>query len=145
MNAIAKDLAAMLKAARKRAGYHLVGVISGYCHNESCNGTRAWFDNSHDNMMEVWRFPRVSGDDRHGHATPKPVAMIVRAIRSSCPPGGVVLEPFGGSGTTLIAAADCGRVCRMMEITPKYCDVIRRRWTAYAKAAGIPAGSGALE
>jgi DNA modification methylase len=107
--------------------------------------TRAWFDNTHDSMTDVWRFPRVNGDDRHGHATPKPVDLIARAIKSSCPPGGLVLEPFGGSGTTLIAAADTGRVCRMMEIAPKWCDVIRRRWTAYAKAAGIPAGSGALE
>lgn len=111
---------------------------------EQFNATRAWFDNTHDSMTDVWRFPRVTGADRHGHATPKPVAMIVRAIKSSCPPGGLVLEPFGGTGTTLIAAAECGRVCRMMEITPKYCDTIRRRWTAYAQAAGIDAGGGAL-
>lgn len=132
--------------AELRAGYdgglqtggHLAAKAEFY-------GTRAWFDNTHDNMMEVWRFPRVLGDDRHGHATPKPVDMIARAIRSSCPPGGLVLEPFGGTGTTLIAAAETGRVCRMMELTPKWCDVIRRRWTAYAKAAGIPAGGGALE
>lgn len=107
-------------------------------------GTRAYFDNTHDNMTEVWRFPRVTGADRHDHATPKPVDMIARAIKSSCPPGGLVLEPFGGSGTTLIAAAKTGRVCRMMEITPRYCDTIRRRWTTYAQANGLDLGSGAL-
>ena len=63
-----------------------------------------YFDNAHDIMYDVWQYPRVTGDDRHGHATPKPVAMIERAIKSSCAPGGIVIEPFGGSGSTLIAA-----------------------------------------
>jgi DNA modification methylase len=120
-----------------KTGGHLAAKAEFY-------GTRAYFDNGHDNMMEVWRFPRVTGADRHGHATPKPVAMIARAITSSCPAGGLVLEPFGGTGTTLIAAAETGRVCRTMELSPKWCDVIRRRWTAYAQAAGIDAGGGAL-
>ncbi len=107
-------------------------------------GLRAYFDNTHDNMTDVWRFARVIGEERHGHATPKPVDMIARALTSSCPPGGLVLEPFAGTGTTLIAAAVTGRVCRTMEIKPEYCDVIRRRWTTFAKVAGLDAGSGAL-
>jgi DNA modification methylase len=90
--------------------------------------TRAYFDNAHENMTDVWEFPRVTGEERHGHATPKPVAMMVRAIRSSCPDGGIVAEPFGGSGSTLIAAEHCRRRCFTMELSPAYCDVIVKRW-----------------
>jgi len=91
-------------------------------------GTRAYFDNTHDNMTDVWTFPRVTGEERHGHATPKPVAMIARAIKSSTPEGGIVAEPFFGSGTTLIAAEQLGRKCYGIEISPQYCDVIVKRW-----------------
>jgi len=90
--------------------------------------TRAYFDNTHDNMTDVWEFPRVTGEERHGHATPKPVAMMCRAIKSSTPDGGLVVEPFLGSGTTLIAAEQLGRRCFGMEISPQYCDVIVERW-----------------
>jgi DNA modification methylase len=97
----------------------------------SFNEMRAFFDNTHDNMNEVWSFPRVQGEERQGHATPKPVAVCARAIRSSAPVGAVVLEPFGGSGSTLIAAESVGRVCYMMELDPGYCDVIRQRYANY--------------
>jgi DNA modification methylase len=90
--------------------------------------TRAYFDNTHENMTDVWEFPRVTGEERHGHATPKPVAMMVRAIKSSCPSGGIVAEPFGGSGSTLIAAEQCGRACFTMELSAAYVDVIVKRW-----------------
>jgi DNA modification methylase len=90
--------------------------------------TRAHFDNTHENMTDVWDFPRVTGEERHGHATPKPVAMMVRAIKSSCPAGGIVAEPFGGSGSTLIGAEQCGRACFTMELSPAYVDVIVKRW-----------------
>ena len=93
--------------------------------------TRAYFDNTHDNMTDVWDFPRVTGEDRHGHATPKPVAMIGRAIQSSSPEGGEVLDPFLGSGTTLIAAEKLNRKCYGLEIEPKYCDVIVERWETF--------------
>ena len=90
--------------------------------------TRAYFDNTHENMTDVWEFPRVTGEERHGHATPKPVAMMVRAIKSSSPDAGIVAEPFGGSGSTLIAAEHCRRRCFTMELSPAYCDVIVKRW-----------------
>jgi DNA modification methylase len=90
--------------------------------------TRAFFDNTHDNMTDVWSYPRVMGEERFGHATPKPVEMAVRAIKSSSPINSVVVEPFGGSGTTLIAAEKLGRRCFGMEISPQYCDVIVERW-----------------
>lgn len=89
---------------------------------------RSYFDNAHDVMRDVWEFPRVIGDERHGHATPKPVDMMIRAIKSSARPGDLVVEPFGGSGSTLIGAEVCGRVCFTMEMQPHYVDVIVRRW-----------------
>ena len=90
--------------------------------------TRAYFDNTHDNMTDVWNYKRVTGDDRHGHATPKPVEMIERIIKSSSPREGLIIEPFLGSGSTLIAAEKTGRTCYGMELSEKYCDVILKRW-----------------
>ena len=89
---------------------------------------RSYFDNAHDVMRDVWEFPRVTGDERHGHATPKPVAMMERVMRSSLPPGGLCAEPFGGSGSTLIGAEKSGRRCFSMELQGRYVDVIVRRW-----------------
>lgn len=92
------------------------------------NAMRAYFDNTHDMMTDVWDYPRVTGDDRHGHATPKPVKMIGRILKSSARPGEVIVEPFLGSGSTLIAAEQTGRRCFAMELSPAYCDVSVRRW-----------------
>jgi DNA modification methylase len=90
--------------------------------------TRAFFDNTHDNMTDAWEFPRVMGEERHGHATPKPVAMMERVMKSSLPVGGLCVEPFGGSGSTLMGAEKTGRACYTMELQEKYCDVIIKRW-----------------
>ena len=57
----------------------------------------------------------------------------------------MVYEPFGGSGTTLIACEKNNRACRCMELSEKYCDVIRKRWTKWAKENGREVGSGGLE
>jgi DNA modification methylase len=89
--------------------------------------TRAYFDNTHDNMTDVWKFNRVQGEDRHEHATPKPVEMIARIVKSSSPPDSIILDPFGGSGTTMIACHNLNRQCRMIEIDPGYCAVILER------------------
>jgi len=90
--------------------------------------TRSFFDNTHENMTEVWDYDRVHGDDRHGHATPKPIQAMARIMRSSLPAGGLCVEPFGGSGSTLIGAEQTGRVCYTMELTAAYVDVIIARW-----------------
>ena len=90
--------------------------------------TRAFFDNTHDNMTEVWQFQRVKGEERLGHATPKPVEMMERIMKSSAPSGAITIEPFLGSGSTLIGAEKTGRKCYGMELDPKYCDVIVKRW-----------------
>jgi DNA modification methylase len=93
--------------------------------------TRAYFDNTHDNMNNVWHFSRTSNEEREltgGHATPKPIALCARAITSSSRIDETVLDLFGGSGTTLIAAEQTGRKARLMELDPHYCDVILTRW-----------------
>lgn len=93
--------------------------------------TRAYFNNTHDIMNNVWHFARASQEERQdcgGHATPKPIALCARAIKSSSREGESVLDLFGGSGTTLIAAEQLGRKCFMMELDPHYCDVIIARW-----------------
>ena len=92
---------------------------------------RAYFDNTHDNMNNVWHFDRTSQKEREntgGHATPKPIALCARAIKSSSREGEIVLDVFGGSGSTLIACEQLGRKCRMVELDPHYCDVIVARW-----------------
>ena len=62
------------------------------------------------------------------HPTMKPVKLLARLIRNSTHPGETVLDPFGGSGSTLIACEQLGRICYTMEFDPKYCDVIIDRW-----------------
>ena len=92
---------------------------------------RSYFDNTHDNMNNVWHFSRPDNSERAqtgGHATPKPIALCTRAIKSSSREGETVLDLFGGSGSTLIACEQLNRKCRVMELEPKWCDVIIKRW-----------------
>jgi DNA modification methylase len=105
--------------------------------------TRAYFDNTHDNMTDVWEFKRVTGEDRHGHATPKPVDMIARCMKSSLPDGGLCAEPFSGSGTTIIAAEKTGRRCYAMELSPAYVDVAVKRWQEFTGLVATHAETGA--
>ena len=58
----------------------------------------------------------------------KPVALVERAIRNSSKSRDIVLDPFGGSGSTLIACEKAGRQARLIELDPKYVDTIIRRW-----------------
>jgi hypothetical protein len=112
--------------------------------SEALRGRRSHFDNTHDNMRDVWEFSRVTGEERAGHPTPKPVPLVARAVKTSCPEGGIVAVPFGGSGSDLIACATTGRIARIAELDPGWCDVIRDRWTRWAIEAGQDPGPGAL-
>ena len=67
------------------------------------------------------------------HPTMKPTKLIAKLIENSSKPGWVVLDPFGGSGSTLIAAEATGRISRLIELDPKFCDVIVKR---YAQVTG---------
>ena len=81
-----------------------------------------------------------------GHPCPKPVKLWIWMVeRLTFKPGAIVVDPFGGSGTTIIACAMTGRPARLIELDPRYCDVIRRRWTRYALKHGLEPGSGALD
>jgi len=82
-----------------------------------------WFGDR--KCSDVWQFPR---DRDRKHPTQKPAALFMRAIRNSCPPGGLVFDPFLGSGTALVAAEELGRVCYGMELDPHYVDVTVQRW-----------------
>ena len=101
--------------------------------------TRAYFDNTHDAMTDVWTYESnpfgetrrqflKEIEDAGGHATPKPIALCSRAIKSSSRGGEIVLDVFGGSGSTLIACEQLNRKCYMAELDFHYCDVILQRW-----------------
>ena len=79
------------------------------------------------------------------HPTMKPVKLFQRLIKNSSKEDDAILDPFGGSGTTIIAAEKLNRTAYVMELDPHYCDVIRRRWTKWAEDNGKDAGSGALK
>ena len=89
---------------------------------------------------DVWHFNKPRVNDLH--PTMKPVELVERAIRNSSRPGDLVLDPFGGSGTTLIAAEKSGRQARLIELDPKYVDTIVRRWQDYAGAQAIRESDG---
>lgn len=86
----------------------------------------------------VWKYAGLNGfgpsrdETLAMHPTVKPVAMVVDALRDCSKRGDIVLDAFGGSGTTMIAAEKVRRRARLIEINPLYCDVIVRRWQEFA-------------
>jgi len=87
-------------------------------------------DRSQSTVLEFDR-PARNGE----HPTMKPVALFEYLVRNSCPEGGVVLDPFAGSGTALVAAETAGRRAALLELDPRYCDVIVKRWEAFTGKA----------
>jgi DNA modification methylase len=79
---------------------------------------------------DIWFIKRPASSQ--AHPTMKPVELVERAIRNSSKTRDTILDPFGGSGTTMIACEKSGRQARLIELEPKYCDVIVRRWQAFA-------------
>ena len=100
--------------------------------------TRAYFNNTHESMTDVWEYPRVHGEERWNHATPKPVDMISRIYKSSCPENGLIYSPFLGSGTNIIAAQQIegDRTVFGFELDKNHIECILQRWE---KFANIPA------
>ena len=91
-----------------------------------------WYgDRSQTTVME---FNKPKKNDVH--PTMKPVEMLVYLLQNSSKRGDVVLDTFGGSGSTLIACEQTGRVCRTVELDPRYCDAIRRRWAEFKHGEG---------
>ena len=95
----------------------------------------------------VWDYAGISsmsasrGDELAMHPTVKPVAMIGDAIKDCSKRGEIILDSFGGSGSTLMAAEKTGRSARLIEYDPIYCDTIVRRWQAYTGKAVTLASS----
>ena len=94
------------------------------------DGTRHWCGAR--DQGDVWNIKKPHKNDLH--PTMKPVELVERAVRNSSRPGDIVLDSFGGSGTTMIASEKSGRMARLIELDPKYVDVIVRRWQDYAGA-----------
>ena len=76
------------------------------------------------------------GSIRHEHPATFPVGLPLEYIRAMSNQGDTVIEPFAGSGSTVIACEQVNRTCRAMELDPKYCDVIRKRWAEFVHGEG---------
>ena len=90
---------------------------------------------------DVWQVKKPAKNDLH--PTMKPVELVERAVRNSSKTRDIVLDPFGGSGSTLIACEKSGRRARLIELDPKYVDVIVRRWQEFTGREAKRAGDGA--
>ena len=84
---------------------------------------------------DVWFVDKPRKNDLH--PTMKPVALVERAIRNSSKSRDIVLDPFGGSGTTLIACEKTGRSARLIELDPKYVDVVVSRWEQHTGGIAV--------
>lgn len=122
-------------AISKYEGYSLLTFTSG---TNSTVVKVPSFEVLHEGTDEgstTWRIekPKKNGD----HPTMKPIALCARAIKNSSKPGEIVLDPFGGSGSTLMACEQTGRACRTMEFDPVYAEVIIRRWEEFTGQKAI--------
>lgn len=90
-------------------------------------------------QTSVWEFGK---EHVAGHTTPKPTTMVAYAIENSSKRGHTVIDLFGGSGSTLIACEKTNRQARLMELDPKYCDVIVKRWQDYTGKLATLEGDG---
>ena len=111
----------------------LYGWIDGQSH--------AWYNDRKQTTVIDCKRPSKSPE----HPTMKPVELFEYQINNSSKAGDIVLDLFGGSGTTIIAAEKLHRKARVMELDPRYCDVIRKRYTKWAKENGYPLTTGCLE
>jgi DNA modification methylase len=112
-----------------RSDYHyrhepvMYGFTAGGEGRRGRGGDNWHGDNAQDSVFEIAK-PSRNAD----HPTMKPVELMARMIGNSCPVGGLVYEPFGGSGSTLIAAHGLNMTAAVVELDPRYVDVICRRW-----------------
>ena len=123
-------------------GYHAMGAQYKpnyesflYCHKK--DKKPFWTGNSKE--QTIWRFPV----EREGlHPTMKPVTLICNALNNSSKQGDLVVDSFGGSGSTLIACEKTERKARLMELDEKYCDVIIKRWQDFTGKEAVLESSG---
>jgi len=91
-------------------------------------------------QTSVWEVDRPTKSELH--PTMKPVELVLKAIHNSSKAGDIVYDPFGGSGSTMIAAEKSGRAARLVELDNKYVDVIVKRWQQYTGKEAILDGDG---
>lgn len=102
------------------------------------------------NRTNVWSYPGAAtpagGDEERGllhlHPTVKPVTLVADALIDCSAPNDIVLDPFGGSGTTIIAAERTGRRAHVIEMDPRYVDVAVRRWETFSRQSAFHASTG---
>ena len=106
-----------------------------------------WYGKAGENST-IWDSPSPkfimggSDEEKFDHPTQKPIELMRRPLRNHTVPGDICYDPFLGSGTTLIAAEQNGRVCYGVELDPKYSDVIVRRWQEYTGKEAVLDGDG---
>src|SRR5579863_8294891 len=114
-----------------------------YCRKKNA----PWFGKAGENAT-VWDSPSPkfimggSDEEKYDHPTQKPIELMRKPILNHTLPGGAVYDCFLGSGTTLIAAEQTGRVCYGLELDPKYVDVLIRRWQQYTGKRAVLDGGG---
>lgn len=92
-----------------------------------CKDDFEWYgDKAQSNIWQISR--EINREEQGNHPTPKPIELIAKALNNSSKQEDIVLDVFGGSGSTLIACEQLNRNCYMMELDPKYVDVIIQRW-----------------
>ena len=116
-----------------RADYHYQHEPILYGWKEGAG--HAWYGGR--DQASVWDFPKPQKSDLH--PTMKPVDLIEKALRNSSKAGDMILDLFGGSGSTMIASEKTNRLCRMMELDRHYCDVIVRRWQEFTGRRAVHA------
>jgi DNA modification methylase len=104
---------------------NVFGLGRGYRHQHEFIVFDGLIDPDIKNESDLWN---IAKDSKYIHPTQKPVAISERAIKNSTKSKNIVLDYFGGSGSTLIACEKQNRQARVMELDPKYCDVIVKRW-----------------
>ena len=116
----------------------VLGRLDYHYRHEPClygwkdGATRSWYSDRRQTTVLDFVKPVSSPD----HPTMKPVALFQYLISNSSKPGDIVLDPFAGSGTTVIACERLGRSALVAEIDPHFCDVIRRRWAEFVHGEG---------
>jgi len=95
------------------------------------------------NQGDVWFVNKPRVNDLH--PTMKPVELVERAVQNSSKNRDIVLDCFGGSGTTMIACEKSGRQARLIELDPKYCDVIVKRWEEFTGETAVRNEAGSIE
>ena len=117
----------------KPNGYHNQYELIFYGFKAGGGGLKHWYSGrKEDEASDVWQVKR-DPTGSYLHPTQKPIDLPLRAIKNSSKSGGIVYEPFSGSGSTMLACERLGRKCRAMEIDPRYMAVTLERW---AEATG---------